>query len=113
VPAWFSLSISRIAILPDTVKTKRASLRVMQECLLAQGFAEEDAKRLIAPLRYAHDLRSKVKGHASGKDGAGLKKQILRDYGSYKAAFSFALREVRPVIEDYRRSIHKGKWPER
>ncbi len=51
------------------------------------GFVEEDAKKIIAPLREAHDLRSKVKGHASGKDGAALKKQILNDHGSYKEHF--------------------------
>lgn len=63
------------------------SLRLLEECLMGLGFADEDAKRLGAPLREVHELRSKVKGHASGKDGAALKKQILKDHGSYKEHF--------------------------
>lgn len=64
-----------------------ASLKLMEECLTGMGFEADDAKRLIAPLREVHDLRSKVKGHASGKDSAAIKKQILKHHGGYKEHF--------------------------
>jgi hypothetical protein len=61
-----------------------ASLKLVEECLLALGFGDEHAMAVVAPLKQAHDLRSKVRGHASGKDGAAIKKQILKDYRAYK-----------------------------
>jgi hypothetical protein len=59
----------------------------MEECLIALGFAEEDAKRVMSPFKEAHALRSKVKGHASGKDAVAIRGQILADHGSYKEHF--------------------------
>ena len=70
-----------------TLDISFASLRLVEECLLASGFAEDNARNAVASLREAHDLRSKVKGHASGKDGSAIKKQILKDHGSYKGHF--------------------------
>jgi hypothetical protein len=64
-----------------------ASLKLAEECLVALGFAEADAQSTVAPLREAHDLRSKVKGHASGQEGAALKKQVLAQHGNYKKHF--------------------------
>jgi hypothetical protein len=78
---------SKAQSLGRTPEANFASLKLLEECLLGLGFAEEDASKIAAPLREVHDLRSKVKGHASGKDGAAIKKQILRDHGSYKDHF--------------------------
>jgi hypothetical protein len=64
-----------------------ASLRLVEECLVGLSFEGDDAKKILAPLKTAHDLRSKVKGHASGKDGAAAKKQVLKDHGTYKKHF--------------------------
>jgi hypothetical protein len=66
---------------------KFGSLRLLEECLIAIGFAVEDAKDLIAPLKEAHDLRSKIKGHASGEGAAAIRKQILKEHGEYKEHF--------------------------
>ena len=63
------------------------SLRLVEECLIALGFAEDDAKNLVAPLKETHDLRSRVKGHASGNDAAAIRKQILNQHGDYKEHF--------------------------
>jgi hypothetical protein len=72
------------ASLRRTPDIKFASLKLLEECLLALGFAEDQAIGLVAPLREAHDLHSKVKGHASGNDGIAIKKQILKDHGWHK-----------------------------
>ena len=64
-----------------------ASLKLVEECLIALGFEERDAQSSVAPLKEAHDLRSKVIGHASGKEGAAIKKRILIEHGSYKKHF--------------------------
>ena len=83
-----------------------ASLRLAEECLLGLVFAEKDAKKIVAPLREAHDLRTKVKGHASGKDGAALKRQILENHGSYKehfhAIFQKCDESIRELVEAFK-----------
>ena len=70
-----------------TPETSLGSLRLVEECLIAVGFEEDDAKRVVVPFKEAHNLRSKVKGHASGKDGLALKKEVLKEHGSFKEHF--------------------------
>jgi len=81
---WLRTTAQSLGRTPDV---RFASLRLMEECLSALGFQEDGAKKIVAPLREVHDLRSKVKGHASGNEGAALKKQILKEYGSFKEHF--------------------------
>ena len=78
---------SAAQLLGRTPAVSFGSLKLAEECLLALGFAEDHAKAVVAPLKEVHDLRSKVKGHASGKDGAVMKKKILKDHGTYKRHF--------------------------
>jgi hypothetical protein len=68
------------------------SLTLVEECLVGLGCEEGNAKQIVAPLKKAHSLRTKVKGHASGDEATAIKKQILTDYGSYKGHF-YALSE--------------------
>jgi len=90
-----------------TPEIQFASLKLVEECLLALGFAEDHAKAVVAPLREAHDLRSKVKGHSSGKDGIAIKKQILTDYGTYKEHFQALCQRcdesVRVIAEAFKK----------
>lgn len=81
---WLRNTAQSLGRTPDV---SFASLKLVEECLLALGFAEDQAKAVVAPLKETHDLRSKVKGHASGKDGAAIKKQVLNDHGTYKEHF--------------------------
>jgi hypothetical protein len=67
---------------------KFASLALVEECLIALGFAEDDARRIVAPLRKTHDLRSKLKGHASGKESvAKIRQEALAEHGTYRDHF--------------------------
>ncbi len=88
---------------------KFGSLKLLEECLIGAGFAEEDAKKVIAPLRAAHDLRSKLKGHASGKEAVAIKKQVLKDHISYQMHFrSLATacdEAVRAVAEEFAKMV--------
>jgi hypothetical protein len=85
------------------------SLLLVRECLIALGFDDGDAQQLIAPLKKTHDLRSKLKGHASGNEAVSIRKQILKDYGSYKnhfhslcSACDEAIRAIRDRLLDLR-----------
>jgi hypothetical protein len=84
-----------------------ASLKLVEECLLSVGFAEDHAKSVVAPLREVHDLRSKVKGHASGKDGATLKKQILKDHSTYKEHFRTLCQRCDESVRDLEEAFKK------
>jgi hypothetical protein len=99
---WLRGKAQSLGRTPDV---KLRSLRLVEECLLALGFAEDDAKKLVLPLTEAHDLRCKVKGHASGKEGVALKKQVLRDHGSYKNHFRALCRRcdesIRGIAEAF------------
>jgi hypothetical protein len=83
------------------------SLRLVEECLIAVGFAEEDAKNLVAPLKETHDLRSKAKGHASGAEAAAIKRQILNEHGEYKRYFRLLCQRcdesIRAIAEAFQK----------
>ena len=63
------------------------SLKLVEECLMGLGCEPDNAKKIVAPLKQAHFLRTKMKGHASGEEATAIRKQILTDYGSYKKHF--------------------------
>jgi hypothetical protein len=81
---WLRNKAQTLGRTPDP---KLASIKLVEECLVGLGMEEVEAKKLTAPLRMAHDLRSKLKGHASGEQALALKKQVLAEYGSYKNHF--------------------------
>src|SRR6202035_1208999 len=70
-----------------TLDPKFASIKVTEECLLGLGFAQDEAEKTVAPLRTAHHLRTKVKGHASGGVAAKIKSETLPTYGTYRNHF--------------------------
>ena len=60
------------------------SLKLLEECLVGLGFEEDHARSIVAPLRKVHDLRSKLRGHASGEETARkLKREAFAEHGSY------------------------------
>lgn len=63
------------------------SLRLVDECLVALGELPDDVQQITSPLKQVHDLRSKLRGHASGEDAVRIAQQILTTHGSYKQHF--------------------------
>lgn len=66
---------------------KWRSLKLVEECLVGLGFDSEGAKNTMSSLQEAHSLRSKLKGHASGKEGQAIRQKIIKTYRSSKAHF--------------------------
>jgi hypothetical protein len=80
--------------------------------LIALGFDDEDATRVIAPLTAVHDLRSKVKAHAPGKDAVAVQKANPR--GSRKLIRTISARFARSVTTRCGRlRKHSRKWDKR
>ncbi len=70
-----------------TLDPKFGSIKVTEECLLGLGFAQDEADKTVAPLRTAHHLRTKVKGHSSECEARKIKLESLKTYGSYRNHF--------------------------
>ena len=63
------------------------SLKLTEECLIGAGMDTEEAKSIMAPLRRVHDLRTKVKGHASASERAKEAKAARKEHGSFRRHF--------------------------
>jgi hypothetical protein len=79
---WLRTQAQSLGRVPDV---SFGSLKLVEECLIGLGFAEDHAKTVVAALRQAHELRSKVKGHASGSDADAIRRKILKEFGTYKS----------------------------
>jgi hypothetical protein len=90
-----------------TTDPQFGSLKLVEECLIALGFAEDDAKKALTPLRTTHALRSKLKGHASGKDALAIKQKALTDYATYNKHFHALCAECDEAIRTIREAFEK------
>lgn len=70
-----------------TPEPKFRSVKLLEECLIGLGFEEEHALQISEPLRGLHNMRSKLKGHAAGKESDRIKQAVLAEHGSYRAHF--------------------------
>ncbi|MGB7150568.1 MAG: hypothetical protein WBD45_15530 [Terriglobales bacterium] len=88
---------------------KFASIKLTEECLAGLGFAEDEAQRTVAPLRTAHYLRTKVKGHTSGGEALQIKREALKTHGSYRSHFQALCKDcdesIRRIGEALKTSI--------
>ncbi len=103
---WLRSTTQSLGRTPDI---KFQSLKLIEECLLALGFADDHARAIVEPLRETHELRSKVKGHASGDNGAAIKKQILKEHGTYKNHFRALCRKCDESIRTLAEALKQLK----
>jgi hypothetical protein len=82
------------------------SLQLVEECLSALGYDDEHGKELVAPLRKLHNLRSKLKGHASGDSAIEIRKEVLTNHQSYRKHFesicSACTDSIRTIMETFK-----------
>lgn len=70
-----------------TPEDKLRSLKLVEECLIAQGFEIDHANKIMLPFHAIHNLRSKLKGHTSGDEAEKIRKQALQFYGSFRSHY--------------------------
>ena len=63
------------------------ALNSLIAALSARGFREDDAIKVVAPLKALHHFRSKVRGHSSPREKEALIKKALLDFTSFRAHF--------------------------
>lgn len=95
---WLRDEAQRLGRSPDA---GLQSLNLVVECLIGMGYADDDAHKIVGSLKDAHDLRSKLRGHASGDEAEAIRNQILTQYGSYNKHF----RALTEAVDQSIRSI--------
>lgn len=70
-----------------TLEKSWASLRVLQEVLIANGCTETAAKDLILPLQKLHTLRTNVRGHASIEKKKKAELDARTNFGNLRTHF--------------------------
>jgi hypothetical protein len=71
-----------------SVDSTWGSLKLIEECLVGAGVDQEDARRIVVPLRTLHELRSIMKGHAAPEKRRQSEKEATLAYGSFRAHFA-------------------------
>jgi len=106
VEGFHTQSLKKLAVKAGArLDPQWASLRVIEECLVLAGITSDDAKAIVSPLRELHNLRSKVKGHATAERRA-LEVSAQRDHGSFRTHFTDlaqrcldSFRKIVPVLD--------------
>jgi hypothetical protein len=96
----------RVANLGRTVDKQWKSLKLIEEVLRGLSSDEDHIKFIIEPIREVHTLRSKLSGHASGKEAKQIKIDILKKHNTYSSHFrdlctrcDRAIRDLRSLLE--------------
>ena len=89
------------------VDPKYASIKLLEECLIGLDITEDAAQKTVAPLRTVHDLRTKMKGHATGREALKIKQQVLREFGTYRKHFQSLCKECDEAIARVREAFKK------
>lgn len=75
------------------------SLKLIEECLIGLGFDEEHARSVTSALHELHNLRSKLKGHASGDVARSIGTAALSKHGTYRAHFEDLCKKCDEAME--------------
>ncbi len=81
---WLRQHAQSLGRSPDV---KVGSIKLLEECLIGLGFDGDHASSVTAPLRELHDLRTKLKGHASDESRRALRSKALTEHGTYRKQF--------------------------
>lgn len=103
---WLRKKAEELGRTPDK---QFRSLKLIEECLIALGFDEEHAQNITSPLHEIHNLRSKLKGHASGSTFISIKRKVLAEHKTYRRHFhelckaaDESLQTIRDAFKDNR-----------
>jgi len=102
---WLRNKSKELGRSPDA---QSRSLKLLEECLVGLDFEEDHARTIVAPLRELHDLRSKLKGHASGNTAQTLKTEAIKNHGNYRDHYTHLVtacdEAVKTLIEAFQDS---------
>jgi len=102
---WLRNKAKEMGRTPDI---KLRGLKLTEECLIAVGFEEEHAHLLMSPFHEVHNLRSILKGHASGSEAEKVKKEALQRFGSFRQHFEHLCAACDDSLETIIEAFQEG-----
>lgn len=78
---------TRVTNFGRTVNSKWKSLKLLEEVLCGLGSDEDQVREIVGPLRDLNFFRSKISGHASGKEAEQIKAEVLKKHKTYPNHF--------------------------
>ena len=93
---WLRTKAKTLGRTPDP---KFGSLKLTEECLIGLGFEEDHAPSITSPLHDVHNLRSKLKGHASGQTAQSIKVSAIAAHGSLREHFRYLCQACDEALE--------------
>ena len=78
---------ARLTNLGSTVNSEWKSLKLLEELLRGLGSDKDQVREITGPLRELNSLRSKISGHASGREATRIKTEILKKHKTYAGHF--------------------------
>ena len=76
------------------------ALKIIQEVLITKGFAEKEAKSIVAPIQRLHGLRTEIKGHAAPAKKRKAETEARTNHGSFRAHFTHLAAECDKALNE-------------
>jgi hypothetical protein len=99
---WLRKKAEELGRTPDK---QFRSLKLIEECLIVLGFEVEHAQKITSPLHDVHNLRSKLKGHASGSTFTSIQRQVLAEHKTYRMHFRELCKAVDGSLQTIREAF--------
>ena len=87
------------------VEQKWASLRVLQEVLVAKGRSEAESKALVMPMQKLHALRTDVRGHATTEKKKKAESDARTVFGTLRAHFTQMVTDCEKSLNEILQSL--------
>lgn len=84
---------ARAKVLGRNPKDNLRALKLIEECLIGTDFEADHARQIMGSFHEIHNLRSKVKGHATGQEADIIRKTALQKFGSFRKHFEHLCAE--------------------
>jgi hypothetical protein len=81
---WLRKKAAELGCSPDV---RARSLKLMEECLIGLGFENGHARQIMEPFHIVHNLRSELKGHATGDEARKIRASAISEHGTYRKHF--------------------------
>jgi hypothetical protein len=95
--------LGQLKALADTLGVKLQAewraFKLLEECLVAKGLDQVDAKSVMDAFRHLRDLRNHLKGHASAEKRLALEKDAITKFGSFRAHFQNTTGEIHKALK--------------
>ena len=91
-----------------TVDPRWNALRLIKEIMVTAGVDQNEVDAIVGPLQELHELRSKMKGHASGQEAKKIRIQLIKVHGSLKKHFSALIESCDHAVSLIRDMAQNG-----